>query len=457
MEASGQTEHTFDTVAPPEAEQGASHGRARLRRAALPHELLVPRRGQPSRGAGRGSGTARASPALAVTDHDGLYGVVRFAGGRPAARPAHRVRRRAHPRRGARPPNGHARSGGGAPRRPRRRARVGYARLARAISEAQMRGEKGAPRLTLEQLADAAARPCTSPDPGRTTTPGSCSPAAARARCPRALRRRRPGRGASARSTGSSTRSGATGCSWSCGTTATRSTGHRNDALAAARRPQPGWRWWPPTTSTTPRPTARRLATALAADPRPAARSTSSTAGCPPAPFAHLRSAGRAAPALRPLARRGRAHRRDRARRARSTCGSPRRTCPTTRCPHGHTEMSWLRELAAARRGDRATRRRTRSTTQAMRQIDVRARGDRAARLPRLLPAARTTSSSSAASTTSTARAGGARRTARSATRSASPRPTRSRSACCSSGSSPPSATARPTSTSTSSTSAGRR
>ena len=30
---------------------------------------------------------------------------------------------------------------------------AGYARLARAISEAQMRGEKGAPRLTLEQLA----------------------------------------------------------------------------------------------------------------------------------------------------------------------------------------------------------------------------------------------------------------------------------------------------------------
>ena len=87
----------------------------------------------------------------------------------------------------------------------------------------------------------------------------------------------------------------------------------------------------------------------------------------------------------------------------------------------------------------------------------LRARRDRAARLPRLLPAARTTSSSSAASTTSTARGGGARRTARSATRSASPRPTRSRSACCSSGSSRPSATVRPTSTSTSSTSAARR
>ena len=87
----------------------------------------------------------------------------------------------------------------------------------------------------------------------------------------------------------------------------------------------------------------------------------------------------------------------------------------------------------------------------------VRARRHRAARLPRLLPAARRHRRVLPRATTSTARAAGAPRTARSATRSASPRPTRSRSACCSSGSSRPSATARPTSTSTSSTSAARR
>ena len=36
---------------------------------------------------------------------------------------------------------------------------MGYARLARAVSEAQMRGEKGAPRLSLEELAEAATAP----------------------------------------------------------------------------------------------------------------------------------------------------------------------------------------------------------------------------------------------------------------------------------------------------------
>ncbi len=40
--------------------------------------------------------------------------------------------------------------------------RVGYARLARAVSEAQMRGSKGEPRLSLEELAEAAVRPSTS-------------------------------------------------------------------------------------------------------------------------------------------------------------------------------------------------------------------------------------------------------------------------------------------------------
>ena len=93
--------------------------------------------------------------ALAVTDHDGFYGVVRFA---EAARPLGLPTvfgteltlglgaARFHPGR-ADPPGEHLVVLAEGP--------AGYARLARAISEAQMRGEKGAPRLTLEQLARA--------------------------------------------------------------------------------------------------------------------------------------------------------------------------------------------------------------------------------------------------------------------------------------------------------------
>jgi error-prone DNA polymerase len=91
--------------------------------------------------------------ALAVTDHDGFYGVVRFA---EAARPLGLATvfgseltlglgsARSRPGR-ADPPGEHLVVLAEGP--------TGYARLARAISEAQMRGEKGAPRLDLEQLA----------------------------------------------------------------------------------------------------------------------------------------------------------------------------------------------------------------------------------------------------------------------------------------------------------------
>src|SRR5207237_8921547 len=45
--------------------------------------------------------------------------------------------------------------------------RAGYARLARVISDAQMRGSKGEPRLSVEELADAARAPVhLHPDPG---------------------------------------------------------------------------------------------------------------------------------------------------------------------------------------------------------------------------------------------------------------------------------------------------
>jgi error-prone DNA polymerase len=95
--------------------------------------------------------------ALAVTDHDGFYGIVRFA---EAARPLGLPTvfgteltlglghgpgsARTQPGR-ADPPGEHLVVLAEGP--------TGYASLARAISAAQMRGEKGAPRLVLEQLA----------------------------------------------------------------------------------------------------------------------------------------------------------------------------------------------------------------------------------------------------------------------------------------------------------------
>ncbi len=88
---------------------------------------------------------------LALTDHDGLYGVVRLA---EAARSlelptvfgaeltlgAHKV-----PNGTADPPGDHILV--------LARGTLGYARLARTISRAQLRGQKGAPKLTIEELA----------------------------------------------------------------------------------------------------------------------------------------------------------------------------------------------------------------------------------------------------------------------------------------------------------------
>src|SRR5450755_2169117 len=95
--------------------------------------------------------------ALAVTDHDGFYGVVRFAeAARPLALPTvfgaeltlGLGATRSQPGR-ADPPGEHLVVLAEGP--------TGYASLARAISAAQMRGEKGAPRLVLEQLSDGGA------------------------------------------------------------------------------------------------------------------------------------------------------------------------------------------------------------------------------------------------------------------------------------------------------------
>ncbi|MDQ1382584.1 MAG: error-prone polymerase, partial [Actinomycetota bacterium] len=99
--------------------------------------------------------------ALALTDHDGFYGVVRFAeAARPLALPtvfgaeltlAARDARGAFPG----PPNGVA-DPPGEHLIVLAQGTTGYARLAKAISDAQLAGEKGAPRTALAHLGEAA-------------------------------------------------------------------------------------------------------------------------------------------------------------------------------------------------------------------------------------------------------------------------------------------------------------
>jgi error-prone DNA polymerase len=92
--------------------------------------------------------------ALAVTDHDGFYGIVRFAvAARSAKLPtvfgAELTVGMREPASGvADPPGEHLVVLAQGP--------LGHARLARAISQGQLAGEKGAPRFTVEGLAEAA-------------------------------------------------------------------------------------------------------------------------------------------------------------------------------------------------------------------------------------------------------------------------------------------------------------
>ena len=94
---------------------------------------------------------------LAVTDHDGFYGVVRFAlaaadHGVPTVFGSELTLGITRPANGEPDPEGeHVLVLAEGP--------VGYARLARAISVAQMAGEKGAPRSTIAALADLARAP----------------------------------------------------------------------------------------------------------------------------------------------------------------------------------------------------------------------------------------------------------------------------------------------------------
>ena len=170
-------------------------------------------------------------------------------------------------------------------------------------------------------------------------------------------------------------------------------------------------------------PGRRPLATALAAVR--ARRSLDELDGWLPAgavraPAQHRRSRPAASPAG---PARWSARSRSR-RRARSTCASPRPSLPDHEVPAGHTDMTWLRELTqrgAALRYPPTHPQHEQALRQIAYELDVIEQLGFPGYFLVLVDIVEF-----CRVTTSTARAAGARRTARSATRSASPRPTRS-------------------------------
>lgn len=282
--------------------------------------------------------------ALALTDHDGFYGVVRFAEvAREVALPTVfgaeltlDAPRRA-PNGSADPPGSHLVVLAEGP--------VGYARLARAISEAQLAGEKGAPRSTLAHLAGAARAAVhghgTSMHNDRWYVLTGCR----KGTVPAALLRDGPAAGERAlhELVDAFGRDRVLVELWDHGDPLDR---HRNDALSRVAM-RAGVEVVATNNVHYATPARRPLATALAAVR--ARRSLDEIDGwLPAASFAHLRS-----PA-------------EQARRFARWPGAVERTAEIARAcafdlklaaprlpdhpvPGGHTEMSWLRELV--RRG----------------------------------------------------------------------------------------------------------
>jgi error-prone DNA polymerase len=280
--------------------------------------------------------------ALAVTDHDGFYGAVRFA---LAAR-EHEIPTvfGAEMTLGIdRPPNGEPDPGGehllvlaeGA---------AGYARLARAISESQVAGEKGAPRTTVDALA-AAARTAVHLDPVARVENSSwfVLTGCRKGTVPAALLRDGP---AAARRAlddlvDAFGRDRVLVELWEHGDPIDR---HRNDELAMVATAAAV-----DVVATNnvhyATPARRQLATALAAVR--ARRSLDEIDGWLPAsPLAHLRSA---AEQERRFARWPGAVERtvDVARVCAFDLALAAPNLPDHRVPPGHTEMTWLRELTA--------------------------------------------------------------------------------------------------------------
>src|SRR4051794_8701670 len=290
---------------------------------------------------------------LAVTDHDGFYGVVRFAVaaqeiGLPTVFGAELTLGI------EKPPNGTAEIAGEhvlilaeGP--------AGYAALARTISEAQLRGEKGAPKLSFAQLADAA-----SARPGWFTTTGcrkGLVPAALVRDGPAAAQR------ALERLVAAFGRDRVLVELWDHGDPMDRP---RNDALARLAG-RVGVEVIATNNVHYATPDRRKLATALAAIR--SRRSLDELDGWLPAtPFAHLRSA---AEQERRFARYPGAV--ERTVDIAAACAFDLKVAvpnlPDYPVPDGHTDMSWLRELT--RRGAAVYYPRTHDHyEQAMRQID---------------------------------------------------------------------------------------
>jgi error-prone DNA polymerase len=281
--------------------------------------------------------------ALAVTDHDGLYGAVRFAlaaraAGLPTVFGAELTldALRTPPNGYADPPGEHLVVLAQGP--------VGYARLARAVSAAQLAGEKGAPCLDLGALASAARaqvhlrRSAAGANDAWFVLTGCRKGAVPRALLddgPAAARR------ALDRLVAAFGRDRVLVELWDHGDPLDR---HRNDALAGVAASASV-----DVVATNnvhyATPAQRPLATALAAVR--ARRSLDEIDGwLPAAPFAHLRSA---AEQQRRFARWPGAV--ERTLEIAATCAFDLELAapelPDHDVPPGHTEMTWLRELTA--------------------------------------------------------------------------------------------------------------
>ena len=308
--------------------------------------------------------------ALALTDHHGFYGVVRFAEaarvcGLPTVFGTEVTLAPASPR------TGRARPDRGAPRRARPRPR----RLRRACrpcwpTRTSRAGRRGRPVFTLDALARAAG--------GHWLVLSGCRkgavPAALMDAGPRAASRE------VGRLVDAFGRANVALELWDHGDPLDTA---RNDALAHL-----AVEWGVDAVATNnvhyATPAGFRLATTLAAVR--ARRPLAELEGwLPSAPAACLRSARRAGPALRPLARRGRARRRARARlRLRPAPG--RAAAARLPRPRGHGRAG-LPAPAGDRGGHGALRAaRGRAGARGVEADRARARRDRPARLRRLLP-----------------------------------------------------------------------
>ena len=282
---------------------------------------------------------------LALTDHDGFYGAVRFAeAARPLGLPTifgaeMTLGARVPPNGTADPPGEHLLVLAQGP--------VGYARLAKAISTAQLAGEKGAPRATVAQLAEAARAGVhlTAGAPSAHNDAWFVLTGCRKGTVPAALVRDGPAAAERALRELVDAFGGDRVLVelWDHGDPLDR---YRNDALA-----QVALRCGVEVVATNnvhyATPARRPLANALAAVR--ARRSLDEIDGwLPAAPFAHLRAP---AEQLRRFARWPGAA--ERTVEIGAACAFDLRLAaphlPDYPVPHGHTEMSWLRELV--RRG----------------------------------------------------------------------------------------------------------